>query len=157
MSIVPSFAALAGRWTGVNLLRVSSGEPIRESAASANVATSAGGRFFTMAYTWSNGDTPQDGLIVLGHEQNTDAVTAVWVDSWHMGDALMKCEGREGAPGMVSVRGHYPAPPGPDWGWRIFIDASRPDGTFRMLMYNISPEGHEEWAVEATFARIPPT
>jgi len=45
-------------------------------------------------------------------------------------------------------RGSYAAPPGPDWGWRTVIEIPD-DDSFRMVMYNVSPEGKEELAVNA--------
>ena len=54
--------------------------------------------------------------------------------------------------GSVSIQGSYAAPPGPDWGWRILIEPRQAD-SFWMVMYNISPEGREALAVEATYAR----
>jgi hypothetical protein len=42
--------------------------------------------------------------------------------------------------------------PGPDWGWRIVLEASR-DGGLRLLMYNRTPESEEVPAVEAICAR----
>jgi hypothetical protein len=53
---------------------------------------------------------------------------------------------------MLSVRGSYAAPPGPDWGWRIEIT---PDGrTLRIVMFNIWPDGsREDLAAEASYTR----
>jgi hypothetical protein len=52
----------------------------------------------------------------------------------------------------LSVAGTYAAPPGPDWGWRITIEPQSP-AAFRLRMYNISPAGPSDLAVEAIYAR----
>lgn len=89
----------------------------------------------------------------MGYEKERGVVTAVWVDSWHMASKAMVCEGSSGlGGGRVELRGTYAAPPGPDWGWRTVLDPG--DGnTFRMVMYNVSPDGNEDLAVEAVYRR----
>lgn len=51
----------------------------------------------------------------------------------------------------IDVRGSYPAPPGPDWGWRTKIEAR----TDRLLMemLNVAPGGEEVLAVRADYRR----
>ena len=41
----------------------------------------------------------------------------------------MACEGAVEPDWAIAVHGSYAAPPGPDWGWRIFIRPA--DGTAR--------------------------
>lgn len=41
------------------------------------------------------------------------------------------------------------APPGPDWGWRTRLSAA--PGTLSMVMFNVTPDGHEELAVDAQY------
>jgi hypothetical protein len=53
---------------------------------------------------------------------------------------------------MVVVRGSYPAPTGPDWGWRIELDLRLAD-QLQMRMVNITPDGQEMLAVQAVYAR----
>lgn len=79
-----------------------------------------------------------------------DSVTAVWVDSWHVGDKFMICRGVTEGDGAISVRGSYGVSSGPDWGWRTVVGRGD-DGSFRMVMYNVSPDGKEELAVEAIY------
>jgi hypothetical protein len=67
-------------------------------------------------------------------------------------DAMMSCTGSEQPDGTVSVIGHYAAPPGLDWGWRITIQPQTAD-QFKLLMHNITPDGEEMLAVEAIFSR----
>ena len=51
----------------------------------------------------------------------------------------------------LAVKGTYAAPPGPDWGWRIEITPD--EGTLRVVMFNIWPEGKEALAVETVYTR----
>lgn len=151
MGVPTALQTLIGNWKAVNRLWLDPKEPARESATTATVSLAAQGRFLTIAYTWAE-DGPQDGLLVLGQANNSDAVNAAWVDSWHNGDKLMVCVGRLSAAGVASVKGSYPAPPGPDWGWRIVIEPQG-NAAWRLAMYNLSPEGEAQLAVEANYAR----
>ena len=60
--------------------------------------------------------------------------------------------GTLGSDGDLAVRGSYPAPEGPDWGWTIEI---RPDGPreLRMTMHNVPPGSQPLLAVEAVYTR----
>ena len=151
MAVSEQLAQLAGEWSGTSRLWLSPEEPARESPSTLSASLVANGKFLALRYRWAE-DGPQEGLIVLGAEARGDRVRASWVDSWHMGHAMMSCEGALDADGSASVKGSYPAPPGPDWGWRIVIAPIDRDG-FRLRMFNITPEGEEQLAVDATYAR----
>ena len=89
---------------------------------------------------------------MVGYQSGPAVVTAHWVDTWHVGDGVMSCQGTAETDGSITVLGSYPAPPGPDWGWRIVVQPQ--DGTaLRMVMYNITPDGDESLAVEADYTR----
>ena len=78
--------------------------------------------FASVAYTWSDGASPQEGLLLLaGGASDAEPATAVWVDSWHTGRALMQFSGTVGGDGVLRLNGSYAAPTGPDWGWQIHI------------------------------------
>jgi hypothetical protein len=141
---------LAGDWTGTNSLWLTPGEPARVCETTASISLAAQGKFFIMHYTWSVEGEPADGCLLLGQEEPGEAVTAVWIDSWHNGDKLMLCRGSASPDGSISVKGTYSAPPAPDWGWRIVLQPGAGD-SFEMLMYNITPEGQEQLAVRAAY------
>jgi len=151
MTVPTTLTTLVGNWKATNRLWLSPDEPVRESKVTASVALAAQGQFITIAYTWAE-DGPQDGLLMIGQAAQSNAVKAAWIDSWHNGDKLMLCEGSLSTEGAVSVKGSYPAPSGPDWGWRIVIEPQANDA-WRMVMYNITSEGQEQLAVEASFTR----
>ena len=53
---------------------------------------------------------------------------------------------------LLTVRGSYRAPPGPDWGWKISLTPDL-EGRVRIVMHNVSPAGEEHLAVEAEYTR----
>jgi hypothetical protein len=145
-------ASLTGAWAGTKKLWLMPGTPARESAARATVALAANGKFLHLGYTW-NEDGIQQGVLIIGVEGDGKRVGAAWIDSWHNGDRIMTLQGDVSAAGAFSVAGTYPAPPGPDWAWRIEI---HPNGTdsWQLVMFNITPQGEEAKAVEVDFRRV---
>lgn len=154
MSPLDPLIACAGSWRGKSILQDPHLGIAEESPSTATLTSLLGGRFVRMDYTWSYQAKPQEGSILIGYDRQAAAVTAHWIDSWHMSDKVMACVGAKPAGGTLSVRGSYPTPPGPDWGWRIDLI---PDGaTLRLVMYNIWPVdqgGKEDLAVDAAYSR----
>jgi hypothetical protein len=114
MEAFSTLIGLTGRWRGTYRLIVEPGEPARESQSTAVVAPVAGDRFARIDYTWGDRDKPEDGSILFGRDRERGGVTALWVDSWHMRDKVMTCEGAASSGESLDVRGTYAAPPGPD-------------------------------------------
>jgi hypothetical protein len=152
MSLLTGFARFAGEWSGVNRLWLMPGDPVRESGSTATIAPVAGGGFATVHYTWTDQGRPHDGLIVVRLAPIAGAMDMVWLDSFHTGGEFMGLRRTEESDERIAALGSYPAPPGPDWGWRIALEAA-PDGGLSILMYNRKPEGQEVRAVEATYTR----
>ena len=153
MSAPESLEKLAGSWMGTSRLwRPWLSPPDTESASTAIVAPAVGGKFVTIGYVWIVDGEAQEGLMLLGHDRKRNAVSAIWVDSWHMSDAPMVCAGSIDGDGVIDVRGSYAAPPGPDWGWRTVIDPGGKD-SFEIVMYNISPDGEETLAFRNSYER----
>jgi len=153
MSIDQNLTDLVGKWKGTNRLHVPwMAVPLLESDSTATVQTKMNGQFLSVEYTWSYEGEPQEGMLVLGCDSKSSAVQAVWTDSWHSKDVLMLCNGSRDEDGRISVTGHYSVPDHPDWGWRT--ELIQGSDSFRYAMYNISPEGVEEIAVETDFERI---
>ena len=148
MNALDCLIACTGNWRGTNTLQdPNTGKP-EESPATAAVTPILDGRFVRLDYTWGHQGEPQAGSFLIGFEKQSDAVTAHWIDSWHNGDRVMVCEGPRPNGPAIEVRGTYPAPPGPDWGWRTEIT---PDGerSLRLVMFNVWPDGErEELAME---------
>ena len=151
MSALDRLAACAGRWRGSNRLHdPHTGKP-EDSTSTAVLTALLGGRFVRLDYGWSYRGAPQEGSLLIGHQAGHGRATAHWIDSWHMSDVVMACEGAVEADGTVAVRGGYAAPPGPDWGWRIVVRPADP--ALHVVMRNVTPDGEEALAVEATFER----
>jgi hypothetical protein len=152
MNVLQPLLDCAGRWVGTSVLQ----DPPRiqrdESPSTAVVTPILGSRFVRLEYTWRHGQAPQEGVILIGYNAAAGEVSAHWIDSWHMGDKVMACRGAVGENGQLDVRGSYAAPPGPDWGWRTVVSPG--DNDLRIVMYNVTPEGREELAVEAKYVRV---
>lgn len=150
MSVSDSLAALAGEWKGINKLHYPPGS-VSESDSKATVSLRISSQFLGIAYTWEYETKPQEGLLIIGCDTKTNAVQAVWTDSWHMSHKFLLSDGTSNGDGAIDVLGHYQVEGYPEWGWRTTIE---PNGdTFKYAMYNVSPEGDETIAVETEFTR----
>jgi hypothetical protein len=152
MGIGEKLANFVGTWSGTNRLYVPwMPEKIKESESLATVRSKMNGQFLSIEYSWSFDGEPEEGLLILGCDSKSDAVQAVWTDSWHSKDVLMLCNGKVASDGSISVFGKYAVPDHPDWGWRTEIIPG--ENRFKYVMYNVTPEGAEDIAVETNFAR----
>lgn len=151
MAVPREISALAGRWQGTNRLWLyDPDEPASTSAATAVLSLTAQGKVATLEYTWAYDGEPQQGFLMMS--QIDETAVAAWADCWHYQDGIMQMNGAAEASGVLWVKGSYPAPPGPDWGWRLALHPDAAD-QFRLIMHNISPDGEEMRAVEAVFTR----
>jgi hypothetical protein len=151
MNAFESLAACAGSWTGTNTLHdPTTGKP-EVTATTLTVTPVLAGRFARVDYTWTYQEKPQEGSFLVGFDAKAATVSTHWIDSWHNGPNVLACTGPADESGTLTVLGSFPAPPGPDWGWRIAIEP-RPATAIRIEMTNISPEGEEYPAVEATYS-----
>ncbi len=151
MSIPENMSKLGGNWAGTSRLWLSPEQASHDSKSTATAALAAKGKFTTIQYTWAYDAELHEGLLLFGFHDST-TVKSVWIDSWHMSDKFMLCHGSIDAQGLVSTMGSYPAASGPDWGWRTVID-STDSRSFKILMYNVTPDGMEALAVSAEYVR----
>lgn len=153
MSVPENFGKLVGEWSGTNKLHLSwlADSPF-ESESKASIDFSAKGIFLKIEYDWFYEGKLQEGLILLGKEKSSDLIKSFWIDSWHLSDKFMVSEGTIKNSGSISVKGYYAVPNHPDWGWRTLI-RSEDANSFKLIMYNVSPEGEESLAVEADYLR----
>ena len=153
MSLLDDWIACAGSWRGVSTLQDPELGIGEESPSTVKVTPVLVGRFVRLDYTWSYRGQPQEGSLLIGFEKGEETITAHWIDTWHMSDKVMACRGPRPDGPTLALLGSYPAPPGADWGWRIELTVE-PEGTLRLVMYNLWPEGgREDLAVEATYTR----
>lgn len=147
-------AKLIGQWVGTNVLHLSWMTPSEYSSVSElSIVPVVKGTFLTFAYTYEHEGEAQQGFLMLGYDAAQAVATAAWGDSWHMNNKVMLCQGSITEQGAIDLRGNYEAPPGPDWGWRIALTLPS-DMELRLVMYNCTPEGEEELAVEANYRRV---
>lgn len=153
MSIPENFRNLIGDWKGKNCLYTTwiIENPVRESVSIANVKLAANEKFLKIEYDWIYEDKTQEGLLLIGSEKNSNEVKAFWIDSWHMSDKFMTCDGNF-SNNSILMKGFYEVPNHPDWGWRIDIHFEN-ENSLKIVMYNVSPEGEEDLAVEAEYTR----
>ena len=153
MSLPTRFTNLSGEWKGTKRLYLG-GEagPEKSSGSRLTIAKAARGTFLLLDYTWKFEGDPQEGVLLLGYDAAQNVATAAWGDSWHMSQSIMHCEGVIDDCAF-NVRGGYAAPSGPDWGWRITLTILA-EHLINIVMHNISPEGKEDLAVRAEFARV---
>jgi hypothetical protein len=141
-----------GTWTGTNKLYLSGADgAVRQSQSTLNVSLKANAQFVAFEYTWAYEGVPQEGIILLGCDTKSAAVQTVWTDSWHSSHTFMLSDGKTTENGAISVKGYYRVEGHPDWGWRTDIIPG--NDTIRIVMYNVSPEGDEDLAVETDFVR----
>jgi hypothetical protein len=154
MSVPEILENLVGKWRGINRLYTTwvPDNPVRETVSKAIVELTARGRFLKIEYDWTFEEAVQEGLILIGDEKDSDAIKAFWIDSWHLSDKFMVSEGFRERNGTISLNGFYAVPDHPDWGWRTIFEPER-DDSFKITMYNVSPEGEETLAVEMEFKR----
>jgi Protein of unknown function (DUF1579) len=151
MNILETLTARSGNWQGTSQLQDPHTNAPEDSHSTLTITSILKGRFIRIDYTWAYQGIPEEGMLLIGYEEKTNTITANWADTWHQ-NTLMICQGTSEENDSISVKGSYAAPPGPNWGWRIAIQW--PDKqSFRMVMYNSTPEGQEELAVDAKYIR----
>ncbi len=149
MGVIQSFEHLLGDWTGEYAMRFMPTDDFGPaSGATATVSVTAGS-LVTVRYTWSNDDGPQDGLLLVGDGSAPHEARGIWVDSFHQAPHWMALQGVASS-NEVALEGVYPAPPGPDWGWRIRVGGVL-DLTLTMINLPSDSEAYE--VVLARFSR----
>ena len=153
MSIPENFKKLRGEWKGKNKLHTVWIEenPLTESDSVAQINLAANEKFLKIEYDWLYENKNQEGLLLIGSEKDSDEVKAFWIDSWHMSDKFMTCDGKFSGDSIL-MKGFYQVPNHPDWGWRTDI-VFEDENSFKIVMYNVSPENEEHLAVEAEYSR----
>ena len=154
MSVRPQLAALTGQWKGSYRLHRSSqlSEKTHDSVSNAKIELRFKEQFLAIEYAWEYEGKRQEGVLILGCDEGSDAVQAIWTDSWHMSHKFIVCDGVIDDRGRVEVHGYYSVSDKQDWGWQTEIVAE--PQRFQVSMFNVSPEGDKDMAVESIYTRI---
>jgi hypothetical protein len=145
-------ARLAGEWRGTARTWLEPGKLADTSPVRGSTRLILDGLFLLHEYEGALMGQPMRGLAVYGYSLAEKQWQSTWLDSVHNGTRIMQMAGEAGAePAVINVRGHYPAPPGPDWGWRTTLEP-RGEGLL-VRHYNVTPDGQEALAVEFDYQR----
>jgi len=153
MAIPKSIRDAQGVWTGNSKLHLSWNQPpenILESFSNLSIALDPIGEFALVDYDWIYKGEMQHGQMLVAGNTESGEVSGGWADSWHQNTAVMALSGT-GMDGEINLKGEYAVEGHPNWGWRITLELA--DESLMFWMYNVSPEGDEEWAVEGTYGR----
>lgn len=143
------FLDAIGNWSGESQLHLSwlpEGERVVKSASTLRVQSDPHNAFASVTYTWTHDGEEQFGSLIVAADEAA-VVTAGWTDSWHQSGGVMAMKGE--ARSTVNLGGHYSVEGHPDWGWRIQFSRSGSD--LVLEMFNVTPDGEEEWAVKAVY------
>ncbi len=149
MTIIDRLTQLAGNWQATYRLWINPEQAPLESPSRAIVSPMVNGKMVCIEYDWMIDGKLVEGELFIGFETESQRVTVVWVDAWHNGERFMICQGEVHPDGSLSVLGAYPAPEGPDWGWRTVIEVG--EDYFSLRMVNIPPGMADLLAVEAIY------
>lgn len=144
--------ALAGRWRGTNRLHDPHSNAPEETPSMLTLRPMPGGQIVRIEQEWSYQGAAQEGLLLIIAGAAAGHATLHWVDTWHQATTLMEMRQDEKVADRFTFLGRYPAPTGPDWGWRVELKHD-PAGTLRLDMFNISPDRKSTPAIEATYTR----
>ena len=140
-----SLSPCIGEWSGAAHTWIDPAADPEAAIWTARVDSVLDGRFTRVQYASTVVGKAHTGELTFG----TDDVghTMYWIDSFHTGRSPLWSVG---LPGPIEVRGSYRA--GDEvWGWRT---AAHFDGTtLRLSMWNASPDGHEDRAIEVELVR----
>lgn len=146
-------AHLVGKWEGITRTWFEKDQLADESPVSGTITSVLGGRFLLHEYKGSLGEKPLEGISIIGYSFEHDKFQHAWVDSFHMGTAIMFSEG-QATEGGHAVLGSYgwtglPEP----WGWRTEIQLIDKDQIV-ITTFNISPNGEEAKATETRYKKV---
>lgn len=144
---------IVGEWAGENILHLGWLVPPEYYSATGLTASKAvGGKFLRLSYTWAHENEPHEGLLLVCFDAKEQICHATWMDSWHQSNKPMALAGKISDAGDLELLGAYQVPNNPDWIWRIVV-RSQAANNLQIEMYNRSPEGAEDLAVQAEYER----
>ena len=146
-----SLLKLTGTWKGKYTLWKSPDDFPEITESLMTVKSALLKKFLIFDYTWAVDNHPQEGSLKLGFESKRSLFSAFWIDTWHMGEKFMTCQGFIDEFNSLVLRGFYEVSSGPDWGWKTVIENE--GESLRITMYNVTPEGNDQLAVKAVYKK----
>lgn len=159
MTLTPIHARLgdmAGDWEGRTTTWFGGDAPPDDSPWRVSIEPVVSGAFIYQSHEGHIGDRAFSGHVIYGYDAYRRVMTAVWVDSFHLGDAMLLSEGP--IPGdpheILNVVGAYvDRPSGQQWRWRTVV--RMPDSShLHIRAFNIAPDGREQPALETLLRRV---
>jgi hypothetical protein len=145
--------AMIGNWEGSTKTWFEPDVIADESPMTATIQPILGGRFLLYQYQGSLNGESFEGSATIGYDLGNEKFQVAWIDSFHMGTAIMLSEGGSVENGF-SVLGQYGGPDIPEpWGWRTVVQLKNLD-ELTVTAFNISPEGQEDKATETVYRRL---
>jgi hypothetical protein len=141
-------ARMTGKWRGTAATWFEPGKLADESEIVGETRLILNGMFLLHEYAGGLQGKPLKGVAIHGYDLAARRWTTAWVDSFHNGTRIMLSEGNQDDD-TPSMRGQYPAPPGPDWGWRTTLELR--GSNLVITHFNITPDGDEAKAVEISY------
>jgi hypothetical protein len=144
---------LVGEWEGTASTWFEPGKLADESSVHGKISSILGGRFILHEYKGSIENKPLEGLNIIGFDCMTGKYQSAWVDSFHMGSAIMISEGKQGNE-KFDVMGHYDTnEEGTEkWGWRTELNIID-NNNLTITSFNVMPTGEEARATEIIYKR----
>ena len=146
---------LQGDWEGTTKVWFEPNNPTDESAVKGTMRLILDGRFILHQYTGSFGGKPLEGLAIYGYHLGLQKYQSLWLDSFHNDAAMMFSEGTKESERMNVLGSYAYVTPEAEqhWGWRTELEVATNDEVV-ITMYNISPKGEEQKAVETVYRRV---
>jgi hypothetical protein len=146
-------ASLVGSWDGNTRTWFEKDILADESAMQAKITLLMEGRFLNYEYKGVLNGKPYEGRMTWSYDLGNEKCQCSWVDTFHMGTAIMHSEGQETGNGFA-VTGQYGwIGIGEPWSWRTELEIINSD-QFIIRAFNISPAGDEAKATETIYHRI---
>lgn len=145
---------LAGNWEGKTRTWFEPGVLADESEMKGMIRPVLDGRFMMHEYSGSFNGKPFSGIAFYGYDLSSGKYQVAWVDSFHMGTAIMLSESSRGTENLDVTGSYSSSEEQPEiWGWRTEIDLED-EHTLIIKAYNITPDGQESMATETLYKRV---
>jgi hypothetical protein len=143
----------SGQWEGSTKTWFEPGVLADESPMKGTIRIILGGRFILYEYEGSLAGKPFEGINIFGFSMSHKKLQSAWIDSFHMGTAIMFSSGNETG-NKLAVTGSYGegADGGEAWGWRTELQLNG-GNELVITSYNISPAGEEAKGTETIYHR----